>query len=48
MELRGTVHVPEADIDLERLDRGTSVSEDVVVLDPADPEGRAPRRWTWT
>ena len=29
---------PEADIDLERLDRGTSVSEDVVVLDPADPE----------
>ncbi len=38
MELRGTVHVPEADIDLERLDRGTSVSEDVVVLDPADPE----------
>lgn len=38
MELRGTVHVPEADIDLERLDRGTSVSEDVVILDPADPE----------
>jgi translocation and assembly module TamB len=38
MELRGTVNVPEADIDLERLDRGTSVSEDVVVLDPADPE----------
>jgi translocation and assembly module TamB len=38
MELRGTVHVPEADLDLERLDRGTSVSEDVVVLDPADPE----------
>ncbi|KAG1272366.1 hypothetical protein G6F65_011756 [Rhizopus arrhizus] len=38
MELRGTVHVPEADIDLERLDRGTSVSEDVVVLDPVDPE----------
>lgn len=38
MQLRGTVHVPEADLDLERLDRGTSVSEDVVVLDPADPE----------
>ncbi len=38
MELRGSVHVPEADIDLERLDRGTSVSEDVVVLDPVDPE----------
>ncbi|GAB3066964.1 translocation/assembly module TamB domain-containing protein [Stenotrophomonas tumulicola] len=38
MQLRGSVHVPEADIDLERLDRGTSVSEDVVVLDPVDPE----------
>ncbi len=38
MELRGSVHVPEADLDLERLDRGTSVSEDVVVLDPVDPE----------
>ncbi|KRG63275.1 pathogenicity protein [Stenotrophomonas humi] len=37
MELRGSVHVPEADLDLERLDRGTSVSEDVVVLDPVDP-----------
>ncbi len=38
MTLRGSVHVPEADLDLERLDRGTSVSADVVVLDPADPE----------
>jgi translocation and assembly module TamB len=38
MQLRGQVSVPEADIDLERLDRGTSVSEDVVVLDPVDPE----------
>ena len=38
MELRGSVHVPEAALDLERLDRGTSVSEDVVVLDPVDPE----------
>ena len=38
MKLRGQVTVPEADIDLERLDRGTSVSEDVVVLDPIDPE----------
>ena len=38
MELRGSVHVPEAAIDLERLDRGTSASEDVVVLDPVDPE----------
>lgn len=41
MALKGTVHVPEADIDLERLDRGTSVSEDVVVLDPVDPEETA-------
>lgn len=41
MQLRGEVHVPEADIDLERLTRGTSVSEDVVVLDPADPEEAA-------
>ncbi len=38
LTLRGSVLVPEADIDLERLDRGTSVSEDVVVLDPVDPE----------
>ncbi|KLD75800.1 translocation/assembly module TamB [Xanthomonas hyacinthi] len=38
MKLNGQVSVPSADIDLERLDRGTSVSEDVVVLDPADPE----------
>nr|WP_250064158.1 translocation/assembly module TamB domain-containing protein [Stenotrophomonas mori] len=38
MELRGSVHVPEADLDLERLDRGTSVSEDIVVRDPVDPE----------
>lgn len=41
MQLKGVVHVPEADIDLERLDRGTSVSEDVVVLDPVDPEEAA-------
>ncbi|WP_305806291.1 translocation/assembly module TamB domain-containing protein [Stenotrophomonas sp. YIM B06876] len=38
MRLRGRVHVPEADLDLERLDRGTAVSADVVVLDPVDPE----------
>ncbi|AXI83044.1 translocation/assembly module TamB domain-containing protein [Xylella taiwanensis] len=38
MQLRGQVEVPQADIDLERLERGTSVSEDVVVLDPVDPE----------
>jgi len=37
MELRGSVHIPEANIDLQRLDRGTSVSEDVVVLDPTEP-----------
>ena len=37
MELRGSVHVPEATLDLERLDRGTSASDDVVVLDPVDP-----------
>ena len=33
----GTVEVPEARIDLERLDRGISPSPDVVVLDPVDP-----------
>jgi translocation and assembly module TamB len=38
MALSGRVHVPEAYLDLERLDRGTSVSEDIVVLDPVDPE----------
>jgi len=38
MELRGGVHIPQATIDLQRLDRGTSVSQDVVVLDPADPQ----------
>lgn len=34
MRLTGTVHVPEADLDLERLERGTSISDDVVVVDP--------------
>ena len=34
----GTVTVPTALIDLERLDQGVSISPDVVVLDPADPE----------
>ncbi len=38
MQLRGEVVVPSANIDLEKLDRGVSVSEDVVVLDPVDPE----------
>ena len=41
MQLRGEVVVPSADIDLEKLDRGVSVSEDVVVLDPVDPEETA-------
>lgn len=41
MQLRGEVVVPSADIDLEKLDRGVSVSEDVVVLDPVDPEAPA-------
>lgn len=34
----GTVTVPSARIDLERLDQGVSASPDVVVLDPADPK----------
>lgn len=34
----GTVTVPSARIDLERLDEGVSASPDVVVLDPVDPE----------
>ncbi|WP_230597233.1 translocation/assembly module TamB domain-containing protein [Xanthomonas albilineans] len=41
MLLSGQVTVPSADINLERLDRGTSLSEDVVVLDPADPQATA-------
>ena len=38
MDLRGQVTVPEADLDLERLERGTSASDDVVVLDPYGAE----------
>lgn len=38
LQVTGTVTVPEARIDLERLDRGVSVSDDVVVLDPEHPE----------
>jgi translocation and assembly module TamB len=34
----GTVTVPSARVDLERLDQGVARSPDVVVLDPADPE----------
>ena len=40
-QVRGQVVVPSASIDVEKLDEGVSASEDVVVLDPADPE-RAP------
>ncbi len=42
LQVSGTVTVPEADIHLERLDEGVSVSEDVVVLDPVDPKRSTP------
>jgi translocation and assembly module TamB len=38
LNVTGKVTIPSARIDLERLDQGVSVSEDVVVLDPVDPE----------
>ncbi|GAB3746978.1 translocation/assembly module TamB domain-containing protein [Lysobacter olei] len=38
LQVTGTVTVPSARIDLERLDEGVSASDDVVVLDPVDPE----------
>ncbi len=38
LQVSGTVLVPSATIDLERLDRGASVSPDVVILDPEDPD----------
>jgi len=38
VELRGRLEIPEARVDLQRLDRGTAASSDVVVLDPAEPE----------
>ncbi|MGN6113149.1 MAG: translocation/assembly module TamB domain-containing protein [Luteimonas sp.] len=38
LQVTGTVTVPEARIDLERLDTGAAVSGDVVVLDPEHPE----------
>lgn len=41
IQVRGDVGIPSATIDVEKLDDGVSASEDVVVLDPADPE-RAP------
>ena len=39
--ITGTVTVPSARIDLERLDQGVSASPDVVVLDPVDPKATA-------
>lgn len=36
ISVRGTVRVPRAEINLERLDRGVSASPDVVVLDPVN------------
>ena len=38
LQVSGSVTLPEADIHLERLDEGVSRSDDVVVLDPVDPE----------
>lgn len=38
LRVRGEVVVPTATIDVERFERGVPVSEDVVVLDPVDPE----------
>jgi translocation and assembly module TamB len=38
LAVSGTVGVPSARIDLERLDQGVSTSPDVVVLDPVDSE----------
>jgi translocation and assembly module TamB len=38
LNVTGSVTVPSATIDLERLDQGVSASPDVVVLDPEDPE----------
>ncbi|MDQ3040302.1 MAG: translocation/assembly module TamB domain-containing protein, partial [Pseudomonadota bacterium] len=38
LAITGTVGVPSARMDLERLDEGVSASPDVVVLDPIDPE----------
>ncbi|MFS8063556.1 MAG: translocation/assembly module TamB domain-containing protein [Luteimonas sp.] len=38
INVSGSVGVPSARIDLERLDQGVSASPDVVVLDPVDPQ----------
>lgn len=42
LSVRGSVTVPSALIDLERLDDGVGASPDVVVLDPVDPDRDAP------
>ncbi len=41
LTVTGTVTVPEATLELERLDDGVSASSDVVVLDPVDPQAEA-------
>ncbi len=46
LDVTGTVVVPRALMDLERLDDGVSVSPDVVVLDPVDPGRGGPLRLT--
>ena len=38
LRVTGTVVVPSATIELERLEQGVSTSPDVVVLDPVDPD----------
>jgi translocation and assembly module TamB len=43
LELRGTLAVPEARVDLEALDSSVSVSPDVVVIDPVDAVGERSR-----
>lgn len=42
MNVTGTVTVPSARMDLERLDAGVTRSDDVVILDPANPQRSAP------
>jgi len=42
VSVSGRVRIDSAVVDLERLDAGVSGSEDVVVLDPANPDRRAP------
>ncbi|MDY0020878.1 translocation/assembly module TamB domain-containing protein [Arenimonas caeni] len=42
LRVRGQVDVPEARVDLELLDGSASVSPDVVVLDPVDPDRGPP------